>query len=423
MNKLMSVKLSDLVDIVPSNVDKKIFSNEEKVRLCNYMDVYRNRYLTNKIDYSVGSVTVPEKTKFSLLVNDVIITKDSETPDDIAVPSVVIEQVPDLVCGYHLALLRPKKDTCDGSYLMHLIQTSGVKIQFSNKANGSTRYGLTLDSIRNIKLTVPIFEIQKKVAKILSTIDGQIEKTEAIIAKYQAIKQGMLQDLFTRGIDVKTGKLRPRYEEAPELYKESLLGLIPKEWEVLRIDELVNSYAGGTPNRSKPEYFQGNIPWICSSEVNQSSVSWTNEKITEAGFKYSSVKWVPKDSVLVAMYGATAGQVSYLNIRATTNQAVLALVPKEGKIDSRYLYYLLNLYRDKILYFAQGSGQPNLNKQMIDRTLVSIPPNLVDQLALAKILANINTVIEDEMKDLDKLEEIKEGLMDDLLTGKVEVTV
>lgn len=97
-----------------------------------------------------------------------------------------------------------------------------------------------------ISLPFPPLPIQRKIARILSTIDGQIEKTEAIIAKYQAVKQGMLQDLFTRGIDVSTGQLRPRYEDAPDLYQESPLGMIPREWEVVKLGELATISSGVT---------------------------------------------------------------------------------------------------------------------------------------------------------------------------------
>lgn len=192
-------------------------------------------------------------------------------------------------------------------------------------------------------------------------------------------------------------------------------------WTVTEISEIANSYAGGTPNRSKPEYFNGNIPWISSGEVNQASINNTTETITEAGLAYSSAKWVPEDSILVAMYGATAGQVSYLNIKATTNQAVLALLPIEGKVDARFLYYLVNFNRDKILYFAQGSGQPNLNKKIIDTTKVAVPEYSIQQ-KIAKILSTIDGQIEKTEAIVAKYQAVKQGMLQDLFTRGIDVT-
>ena len=191
-------------------------------------------------------------------------------------------------------------------------------------------------------------------------------------------------------------------------------------WIATEISDIANSYAGGTPNRSKPEYYNGNIPWISSGEVNQASINNTTEAITEAGLAYSSAKWVPKDSILVAMYGATAGQVSYLNIRATTNQAVLALIPVEGRVDAKFLYYLVNFNRDKILYFAQGSGQPNLNKKIIDTTKVNVPDYLTQQ-KIAKILSTIDGQIAKTEAIIAKYQAVKQGMLQDLFTRGIDV--
>ena len=193
------------------------------------------------------------------------------------------------------------------------------------------------------------------------------------------------------------------------------------EWIESEIGDLVFSYAGGTPSRAKPEYFGGTIPWISSSEVNQSSITEATEKITEKGFEYSSAKWVPADSVLIAMYGATAGQVAYLRIRATTNQAVLALIPRESGIDSKFLYYEVDFNRDRILYHAQGSGQPNLNKQIVDRTRLLIPSSHAVQRKIARILSTIDGQIEKTEAIIAKYQAVKQGMLQDLFTRGIDV--
>lgn len=110
--------MKDVVDIRVSNVDKKIHPNKSLVKLCNYMDAYSNNYISSKMAFSIGSADVNEIQRFGLKIDDVMITKDSETPEDIAVSSVVIEELENVVCGYHLAILRPDKNEIYGKFLM-----------------------------------------------------------------------------------------------------------------------------------------------------------------------------------------------------------------------------------------------------------------------------------------------------------------
>src|SRR5204862_7029284 len=108
---------------------------------------------------------------------------------------------------------------------------------------------------RKLRIKIPSLPTQQRIAKILTTADAVIEKTQAAIAKYKVIKQGMLQDLFTRGIDITTNKLRPRFEDAPHLYKESKLGMIPKEWDDDTLENLTEKIGSGvTPTGGSEVY-------------------------------------------------------------------------------------------------------------------------------------------------------------------------
>ncbi len=288
-------------------------------------------------------------------------------------------------------------------------------------ANGSTIKTITKEELSDYTIKLPPLPQQKKIAKILSTVDNVIEKTESAIAKYQAIKQGLMHDLFTRGIDVNTGKLRPTPQDAPAMYKESALGLIPKEWEVEELGKENETYAGGTPNRAIEDFYKGDIPWVASGEVNKSFIYKTKESITTDALRFSSAKMAPKESVLIAMYGATAAQVSMLKIEACTNQAVLAIIPN-SLWNNYFIYYGLNYSKDRILFLAQGSGQPNLNKGMIDSTQFW-KPKLDEQKIIVDRLNGIESKIQTEQQALAKYQQLKAGLLQDLLTGKVAVSV
>lgn len=296
---------------------------------------------------------------------------------------------------------------------------SYYKSNFINLGMGSTFLEINKRDMDNFTLRIPDLPIQNKIAEILSTTDEVIEQTRALIEKYKSIKKGMLHDLFTRGIDPKTNKLRPTKEQAPELYHETKLGWIPKDWSAPKLSKICSTYAGGTPNRSNPIFFGGNIPWVSSGEVNQAKIIKTKENITKKGLEFSSAKLIPAGAILIAMYGATAGQISKLLIKATSNQAVLAIIP-DKITNNDFVYFQLQHIKNKIIYLAQGSGQPNLNKGLIDNTLLRFPP-LAEQILIAKRLEAIDKKIETEQSYLDKTQKIKQGLMQDLLTGNVPV--
>lgn len=201
--------VKNILDPIMSNVDKSIKSDEIKVLLCNYMDVYCNRYLTSDITFSSGSVNGSEHQKFLLQPQDVIITKDSETPDDIAVPSVLIHEIENIICGYHLCILRSKNlRKLNGEFLMLQLQLDDINKQFANRANGSTRYGLTIDAIKNVVIKIPKkIDEQLEIAKRLKTIDDKIQSEQAYLKKLQSIKQGLMDDLLSGKNKVKTETL------------------------------------------------------------------------------------------------------------------------------------------------------------------------------------------------------------------------
>jgi len=182
-----------------SNVDKHIREDEINILLCNYMDVYINRYLTKNISFSEGSVNASEMQRFSLLEQDVIITKDSETPDDIAVPTVLIGKIQNLICGYHLCILRSKDlEKLNGEFLMLQLQIQGINKQFATRANGSTRYGLTIDAIEKVSLKIPnVIDEQIEIANRLKTIDNKIQTEQTYLHKLQQIKAGLMADLLS----------------------------------------------------------------------------------------------------------------------------------------------------------------------------------------------------------------------------------
>lgn len=197
------VRLAKVSEIRFSNVDKKSYPGEIPVHLCNYLDVYNNEYIDEKIDFMEATATTAEIEKFSLYKGDVIITKDSETADDIAVPSVVIEELNNVLCGYHLALLQPNAEKVDSIFLSKLLSSTPINNQFVRLSQGLTRFGLNVSSIQNAIIPLPSLDEQHQIAQILSEVDYKTEKEQAFKEELEKLKKGLMQVLLTGKVRVK----------------------------------------------------------------------------------------------------------------------------------------------------------------------------------------------------------------------------
>ncbi len=200
-------RLRNVVDMRVSNVDKHVKDDESPVRLCNYVDVYYNDYINKQMDFMHVTATEEEVELFRLERDDVLITKDSETWDDIGVPALVTEPARDLVSGYHLALLRPRPDRLAGAYLLRALQSKGLAYQFHVEAKGVTRYGLSYAGIKSVWLPFPSLSEQTAIVQYLDEVSTNIET--AITRMRRQIE--LFQEYRTRLIsDVVTGKLDVR---------------------------------------------------------------------------------------------------------------------------------------------------------------------------------------------------------------------
>ena len=149
--------------------------------------------------------------------------------------------------------------------------------------------------------------------------------------------------------------------------------------------------SGGTPSRSKPEYYNGPIPWVKSGELREEVVNITSEHITEMAIKESSAKMIPAGALLVAMYGATIGRVAYLGIPAATNQAVCNIIPDETRADRQYLFYALRSKAREWIGRGAGGAQPNISQKIIQETKIPLPP-LEEQRRIAAILDKADAI-------------------------------
>ncbi len=179
--KILPIKY--LANLELSNVDKLSVEGQQEVSLCNYVDVYKNERITSKIEFMRATATDEQIKRLSLKKSDVLLTKDSETPDDIGVPAFVPEKLENVVCGYHLALLRPNPKLILGEFLFRAIEAETTKSYYFSEAVGMTRYGLDKSAIANTPIPYPSIEEQSKIVKFINKQLSIIDKLVNSIAE------------------------------------------------------------------------------------------------------------------------------------------------------------------------------------------------------------------------------------------------
>ncbi|MCO5290215.1 MAG: restriction endonuclease subunit S [Chitinophagaceae bacterium] len=323
-----------------------------------------------------------------------------------------------------------KANGIDSKYLFYLLIQN--EDNWKTFEAGTTFSAVTSKEVYNFPLLLIKSKTeQQRIAKILSTADAVIEKTQAAIAKYKAIKQGMLQDLFTRGIDLQTGKLRPCYEDAPELYKESKLGWIPREWDCDTLENLTDKVGSGvTPTGGSEVYKTQGILFLRSQNIlygklSLNDVAFIPNEIDET-MENSRVR--PFD-VLLNITGASIGRSAYFPeelVNANVNQHVCIIrFKKPSKSIAVFASEYLNTdFGQRQMYKAMAVGnREGLNYQQIKAFNFPDIKNQEELEKIASIIESINNKLQIEQTYLQKIQSLKKGLMEDLLSGRKRVKV
>lgn len=267
---------------------------------------------------------------------------------------------------------------------------------------------------------VPDFPLceQTEIAEVLSTVDRAIEQTQGLIAKQQRIKTGLMQDLLTRGID-EHGNLR---SEDTHQFKDSPLGRIPVEWEVVAVEQLGDIVTGTTPSTAEASFYDGDVMFISPKDVSHEAdlILDTEKKLSNKGL--CVCRTIPKNSICTVCIGSTIGKMGISIAKCATNQQINTLVPHEEK-DAEMLYFSMNLFLPTQLRREAGlQAVPIVNKAVFSRMQLPVPKDGNEKDRIRTALASPSGQIAAQTKVHAKLCSLKTALMQDLLTGKVRVT-
>ena len=410
-------RLRNIVDMRVSNVDKHTKEGELPVRLCNYVDVYKNECITDSVPFMRATATSSEVARFNLELEDVLITKDSETWDDIGVPALVKYTASDLVCGYHVAVLRPLSSSLIGGFLLRVLQSPQIASQFSVSASGVTRYGLTHEAIKSVLLTSPPLDEQTAIVRYLDRAGERIQR--AISAKEHLIellteqRQAVIHQAVTRGLDPNV-RLKDSGVE--------WLGEVPEHWNVRRFSRQISIAEGQVDPTVEP---YASMPLIAPNHLEAKTGRLLyQETASEQG-------------AISGKYFCRTGDVIYSKIRPALAKVVVAptdclcsadmypLSPRHS-LQTKYLFWLLlseALTAWSVLE-SERVAMPKVNRATLNGYYIPIP-SLPEQSVIVRYLDNATVVIDaainNAQRQIDLLREYRTRLIADVVTGHVDV--
>ena len=414
-------RLKDLASVQLSNVDKKTLDGQVAVRLCNYTDVYYNDNIGDGLEFMEASATPEQVQKFALRAGDVLITKDSETWTDIAVPAVVAEDLPGVLCGYHLAHIRPKAGL-HGPFLARAFSAIGPRDQFHVAANGITRYGLGGDAIASGTLTLPPESEQRAIATFLdretARIDALVAKKQRLIELLQEQRAALITRVVTKGLDPSV----PMKESGVEW-----LGEIPAHWEIRPFTKYVKEradYRGKTPTKVTSGVFlvtarnirMGLIDYECSQEF-----------VAEDEYDEIMRRGLPRIDDILFTTEAPLGNVALVDREdIALAQRVIRFRVRPDIFNSRFTLNAMmsGYFQAQLKTLSTGSTAEGLKASKLPMLWLVAPPVLEQQTiaeAIQRETEKVRVLIECISRAISRLEELRVALISAAVTGKIDV--
>ena len=413
-------RLRHTVNMRVSNVDKHIKDGELPVRLCNYVDVYKNDRITESVPFMKATANADEIDRFRLEPEDILITKDSEVWNDIGVPTLVEYSAKDLVCGYHLALLRSRKAVLNGAYLFRALQSPALAYQFHIAANGVTRYGLSHHAIKSALLPIPPLPEQAAIVRYLDHADGRIRRSisakERLIELLEEQRQAVIHRAVTRGLDPDV-RLKPSGVE--------WLGDVPAHWDVRRLKDWVGINKAVLPETTHPsfEFRYLEIGAVGTgvlidepSTIRFSDAPSRARRIVRSGDTIVS-------TVRTYLKAVWFAEDVHDDLICSTGFAVLT--PRQ-ETAPKFVSYLAqsNAFTDRVTAESVGIAYPAIAESRLSSFHVSLPP-LAEQAAIVEYLdkatADIDAAIARARRHVELLHEYRTHLIADVVTGKLDV--
>lgn len=373
--------------------------------IVNYTDVYRKRSLTKNDVRGKVNLTRDEIHRFDARKNDVFFTRTSETPEEVGMSSVLLDDIDDCVFSGFVLRGRPKNDMFTPEYCKYCFTTEAVRNAITMGCTYTTRALTNGKQLSAIEIVVPSKPEQEAIAQSLTDIDELILSLEKLVAKKKAIKQGAMQELLT-------GKRR-------------LPGFSGK-WISGKWEEVLDCFSSGaTPYRGNPTFYKGSIKWVSSGELNYNHIMDTLEHISTEAKEKTNLTIHPAGIFLMAITGleasGTRGSCAILDAPATTNQSCMAIYGTD-KMSTEYLFHYYVQHGDELAFqYCQGTKQQSYTAAIVKKLPIYYPEDVSEQNAIASVLTSMDNEVRALKQKLAKYRQVKQGMMQQLLTGKIRL--
>ena len=387
-------KLGDIGYFLKGNGISKSQANSGNLCAVRYGELYT---LHHNYIKTYNSHISKEVALFATKIQrgDILFACSGETKEEIGKCAAFVDEV-EAYAGGDILILRTDQEKCSDIFLGFLLNMPIAANQKAAKGQGDAVVHISKAALENLFIPLPPIEEQRRIASALTSIDDLIDSLDRLIAKKRDIKQGAMQQLLS-------GKKRLKGFTEP--------------WVEKKLGDMAETASGGTPSRSNIDYYKGHICWFTTSELTDNYLYDSNEHITNEALSCSSAKLFPIGTLLIAMYGATIGRLGILCTEAATNQACCAINCQ--KIDTIFLFYLLLLNRPNIIELGCGAGQPNISQDIVKNLEFIVPSSLPEQQAIASVLTSMDNELSALEAKRKKYEQIKQGMMQQLLTGRI----
>lgn len=426
---VLDLKFGSQIEL--SNIDKHSVEGETDVYLCNYTDVYNNEVIASSLPFMKATATNEQIKRLLLQEGDVIITKDSESPDDIGIAAFVQEISTNLVCGYHLCLIRPQKDKFSGRYLFWFFEAKSTQAYYFVEAVGMTRYALGKYSIANTQVPFPSLKTQQSIAFFLNNettkIDGLIAEYKELIALLQEKRHALISHAVTRGLSELVKPDDPKFGEWKKTVRfvESgieWLGEIPEGWEVKKIERLY---------REVSEEGHDDLPILSVSihtgvSDKELGADELERKVTRSDDREKYKRVAPND-LTYNMMRAWQGGFGAVAVEGMVSPAYVVARPTLD-IVSGYFEMILRTPNavEEMRIHSRGVTDFRLRLYWEEFRVISVPnPSKAEQKAIMDYLDRENdksVKLMNEMEGaIDLLKEHRSALITAVVTGKISV--
>ena len=329
---------------------------------------------------------------------------------------------PNKLCSTEFLPLIIDESIIDYQYCYYLLASdylTNYLCGINSNTSGSHKR-INPDILLNLEVTLPVLDEQKRIGSILANLDRKIALNHSINHNLEAMAK-QLYDYWFLQFDFPDENGKPYKSSGGKMaWNEKLKREIPEGWECDFIKNIATTYSGGTPKSTNKEYYNnGTIAWINSGELNNTIITKASNYITESGLNNSSAKLYPDNSILVAMYGATAGKVSLLTFEACSNQAVCGVIPVMERMQHYVFLYLSSLY-NQFITLSIGSARDNISQETIKNILIPIPTTEVLLIFENKVREIYQTIVE-KNKQVNTLITLRDSLLPLLMNGQVSL--